>query len=322
MSNSRALIAGLLAATGLTACGPRTIHSTFFPERYVVESTVELAEGGQIWRQTQVTRCVVRDVSDSINNVPTIYEVDGEPHWIKPAGGGILILEVSGHFPCLWEKAPAPGTEAHPPEHALKWAHFGSWLIDDVDRPQRIEVLKTDELFVRHEGYPQLRSFTVRVVEGGRPTRALEDVFPGVHTLGDGSSATRRSAAGIATNEFVGVQATIRSDGEEVGYLRVEPNPSLLRFVAEPNPQRLVKTILYRSDALPVDEHGKRPWFPQLCMGSRCADRPDPSTGNTGSSTTLLLPGGAAEVEMTASSITRSPDTFGIKSRRSRPAAS
>jgi hypothetical protein len=316
MSNSRALIACLLAATGLTACGPRTIHSMFLPQRYVVESTMEYVEGGRVLSQTQLTRCVVRDVSDSMNNDPTIYDVEGEPHWIKSAGGGILVLEVLGHYPCLWEAAPAVGTEANPPEQALKMALYGSWLIDDVNRPQRIEVLNTAELFVRNEGYPQLRSFTARVVERGRPTRALEDVFPGVHTLGDGTGTTTITAAGLATNEFVGVQATLRTDGEEVGYLRVEPNPSLLRFVADPEPQRLVKTILYRSDALPVDENGRRPWFPQLCLGSGCTDRPDASAGNTRSSASLLVPGGLAEVEMTASSITRSPDTFGIRSTR------
>lgn len=316
MPNSRAPILCLIAAFGLTACGPRTVVSTFFPERYVVESTMEYFDGGRIRRQTTVTKCVVRDVSDSINNVPTLYTIEGEPHWIKPTGGGILVIEVGGHYPCLWDEEPTPGIEAHPPEYMLEKGFFGSWLVDDINRPQRIEVLNTPELFVRHEGYPQLRSFTVRVVKGARPSRTLETAFPGLARLGDGSGSTMMTVASFSAHEFIGVEARVRSEEGELSYLRVEPDLSLLRFTADLTPQHLVRHILYSSASLPVDGEGMRPWFPQLCLASECADPPKPSPGNIGSSADFLLPDGTSRVEMSASSIRRSPDTFGIKTKR------
>ena len=303
-------------ALGLGACGPRTIRSMIFPERYLVESTMAYVDGGRVRQQTVVTQCVVRDVSDSANNVPFSYEIDGETHWIPREAGGILVLQLSGHYPCLWQQAPAPGSEQRAPERVFRNHLFGSWLIDDVKDPRRIEDINTAELFAEHEGYPRLLSFTARVVSGKRPTRALEAAFPGVHRLSGERERTSLATANHAAGPFVGVKAVVMSGEDEVGYLPASPDPTLFRFVARSDspPQRLVELVYYSSAPLPLNELGTRPWFPQLCVDSDCAEPPDPD--GTGSRARLPMPGSDLMVEMSASTIGRSPADFGVGGKR------
>lgn len=101
------LLTIILAASSLTACGPRTLRSWLFPETYTVSSTIEFRmPNGSVRTQTQRYRCKIMDTTDAINGSLGVDSV-GDRHWLKYPNGSVLI--VGALQPCRWTTTPKRG---------------------------------------------------------------------------------------------------------------------------------------------------------------------------------------------------------------------
>jgi hypothetical protein len=181
----------LLATLSLTACGPKTVKSMFFPERYSTTTTVEFHDGGRSMTQTLRYQCKIIDETDSLA-ANTLVDVQGERHWLKRTDGSILVL---GHLnPCPWTTAPAGNAheDLFPQQQRFD---DDSYLFDSADKPSRVDVLSTQALFAT-ERAPWASGARVDAAKGAADA-TLHHAFPGLAAL-DPHSLTGRYVGGSA----------------------------------------------------------------------------------------------------------------------------
>lgn len=261
----------LAALLLLSACGPRTVFSLLFPERYSVTSTIEVIKEAGIWRQALTTGCSVVDQSDSIAQN---YHVaaDGDPHWVKRKDGSILVL--GDLSPCMWTEAPALGTRKDLVQLAKRPGRWPrrlppSYLFDSAVAPTKVDLLDTNRLIGSSAARPlKLAELTVT---DAPPDYGLANAFPGLRTL-KGARGRREWGVGavIEPGTFIGIAARVtklvpgttcgtkskgpvvlqpgnlcgfiidctaptenRKCGKSVGSFRVNPDPDFSRMVVD-----------------------------------------------------------------------------------------
>lgn len=276
----------------VAGCGPRTIKSMLFPLRYTVESKLTYEYGGQVHTQTLNSRCVVRDVSDSINNVPFTTDRQGDNHWIRLGHGAVLLLPIGPE--CSWQTSAPMGAAL---DDSFPQFQRDTLWFENGHAPTKILTLSTPQLWYANTGYPRLLSHVVTIVPRRRPTLELSEVIPVLYPAEQDQMSLQRDPA----RRFIGVTAAVvdcttkntrpvqGGDGKcrypdldppvlsdlhsVVGYLPVDSDASLQRFVVARGGglQPLVKNTLYSAAHLSADGFGKLEWRPELCFGRRCA---------------------------------------------------
>ena len=236
------LLTIILAASSLTACGPRTLRSWLFPETYTVSSTIEFRmPNGSLRTQTQRYRCKIMDTTDAINGSLGVDSV-GDRHWLKYPNGSVLI--VGALQPCRWTTTPKRGLyEKEPMDAPSNTGYPGSLdtvIFDNADHPLRAVVYSTQDLIKSRT----IISGSPLVFTGRQPSAPrLKNTFPGLYDLvltGGVRGGSGGEKSNLLPQHFSGVVVRVfkLDDGSDCG---AAPGGAIV-VIGQESPCRDVRT--------------------------------------------------------------------------------
>jgi hypothetical protein len=203
---ARMALVVLSVATGLAACGPRTLRTWVSPESYSTDVTLDfLAPDGPPERQTQRYTCRILDASDSLAPIISL-EQEGSPFWRRGVDGSITV--VGDLRPCRWADRPKRGLAGAlgplPTRSARGNVFFGdTYVFDSATAPSKVDVLVTDQLFAPDYGRLQNAAFAIK---RQRRSDDLESGFPGLADL-RAQTPPVNIVSGLEPGVFSGVAA-------------------------------------------------------------------------------------------------------------------
>lgn len=306
----RLFLAGLMVVVGLSlaACGPRTIRTLLWPERYVVTSTVNFrSANGSAFEQTQQYVCQILDTTDTF--IPSL-RVDpvGERHWMMRRSGAILVLGATE--PCPWEEPPRKGVGHKLEALRLDEANavndnFATLLFNDAENPTTIDAYDTFEAVSGEdalatleglvagkgahapkltEAYPNLMKAWPGKYDGFYQTDDLP-MFQGllvtVYRLKSGTECDPKARDVVVLpqgNVCRDVRVCDQSDGDYVcadygGALRPEFSADFTRadIPAGASPDRAWLMRFYSPKLTGWTAHGTGGGYPEVCYGGACS---------------------------------------------------